>query len=420
MSAESPLVSALPRPAADGFAGVRTRARKRFVELGLPTRGNEAYKFTDLASLGAEAWPRARPGAVAAALPPALGRRVVWSDGVLGENSTSGLVSSLADLADAPPPALVELLGSLAREDDSIAALNTALFDHGVWIDVPENEHPAEALELVFATSTRDSPGATHARIVLRLGAGSRLTLIERHLGGGETRSLSTRVSEIVLETGAELTHLRLNEAAGNTTLLGNTAVRVGEGARYRYLTLDLGAKLARETLDITLAGNDGHTELAGLALLDGRRHSDQHVTVEHLGLRTRSRQNFRGVLDGRSRGIYSGLVRVQPGAQKSDSGQESANLLLSRHAEADVRPQLEIYADDVVCTHGAATGTIDPDALFYLQSRGVGADAARRMIAYGFAARTLNMLEDAKLHRALAGLLADRLDAPTEVREWL
>ncbi|MGH8225680.1 MAG: SufB/SufD family protein, partial [Gammaproteobacteria bacterium] len=214
--------------------------------------------------------------------------------------------------------------------------------------------------------------------------------------------------------------HLRLNEAAGNTTLLGHTAVHVGEQAHYRCLALDLGAKLARETLDVALEGNDGGTDLAGLALLDGKRHSDQHVTVEHKGLCTRSRQNFRGVLDGRSRGIYSGLVRVQPGAQKSDSGQESANLLLSPRAEADVRPQLEIYADDVACNHGSAIGAIDPDALFYLQSRGVDADAARRMIAYGFAVRTLNMIEDESLRRALAGLIADRLDAPAEVREWL
>ncbi len=417
---ETPLVSALPHSVADGFAGTRSRARKRFVEQGLPDRRDEAWKYTDLTPLGAEAWPRAKSGVAAAALPPALGQRIVWNDGTLGESATGNLVASFADLADSPPEALAELLGSLASEDDPVVALNTALFDHGAWIDVPAGEQPPEALELVFASGKRDVSAATHARIALRLGAGSRLVLIERHIGGDETPSLATRIAEITLGAGAELMHLRLNEAGAAASLLGHTAVRVGEGSSYRYLTLDLGARLARETLDVALAGMNGQAELAGLALLDGKRHADTHVTVEHAAIGTRSRQHFRGVLDGRSRGVYSGLVRVQPGAQKSDAAQESATLLLSVRAEADVRPQLEIYADDVACSHGSAIGAMDPEALFYLQSRGVDEADARRMIAYGFAARVLNMLEDATLSRALAGLLADRLDAPAEIREWL
>lgn len=420
MSAEQPLINALPRPAADGFAAARRRARKRFLELGLPDRRNEAWKYTDLTPFGAEAWPRAKAGAAPPALPPALGRRAVWTDGRPGENAAGDLLASLTGLAEAPPKALSELLGGLATEDDAVVALNTALFDHGAWIDLPAATQANEALELVFAAGDRDAPAATHARIALRLGPGSRLVLIERHLGGGGMASLATRVSEFTLGANTELLHLRLNEAGDSASLLGHTAVRIGEGARYRCLTLDLGAKLARETLQITLAGEQGGAELAGLAILDGKRHADTHVTVEHAAIGTRSRQHFRGVLDGRSRGVYSGLVRVQPGAQKSDASQDSANLLLSRRAEADVRPQLEIYADDVACTHGSATGAIDEEALFYLRSRGVEEAAARRMIAYGFAARSLDIIDDGELRQALAGLIAGRLDAPAEVREWL
>lgn len=251
------------------------------------------------------------------------------------------------------------------------------------------------------------------------MGRNSRLVLIERHLGG-PADTLATRVAEIALAAGARLLHIRLNEAGGGTRLLGHTTVHAGQGASYHCLNLDLGAKLSRETFLVNLAGDDASATLSGLALLDGKRHADADVRVIHDALHTRSRQAFRGVLDGRSRSVYSGRVVVRPDAQKTDSGQESANLLLSPHAEADARPQLEIYADDVICNHGAATGAIDPDALFYLQSRGLDADAARRMIAYGFAARVLNGLDDADLRHRLSTLLASRMQAPREVLEWL
>ena len=417
MSGESPLFAGYAP--GDGFTALRRRAREAFLARGLPDRRNENYKYTDLTPLGAASWPRARGDTEAPVLPVALGRRTVWLDGRLAAGETGTFLTPLPGGGREKQRDPGAPVGEQADLADPIVALNTALFDHGARIDVPAGTRLDEPLELVFAHGTREGPAATHARVALRLGRGSRCVLIERHIGAAGP-ALATRVAEVELGPGAELWHLRLNEAGAATWLLGHTAVRVGEQASYRCLGLDLGGKLERESLCIRLQSPGAHAELAGLAILDGRRHADSHVLVEHAAAGTRSRQHFRGVLDGHSRNAYTGRVRVASGAQKSDAEQKSANLLLSRRAEADCRPQLEIYADDVACSHGAATGAIDPEALFYLRSRGIDADAARRMIAYGFAAHVLDTVDDHRLRRPLAVLLAERMQTAEEVGVWL
>lgn len=411
----------LPRPVADGFGAIRNSARKRFLARGWPTRRDEAYKYTDLSSLARDDWPRAPRPASTPELPAALGVRSLWVDGHPDDRKTGAdaRVRQLHACAAAPAPELAALLGRLAPADDPVVALNTALFDHGAWISLPDDTASADPIELAYVSGERTTAAGAHARLALAMGRNSSLVLIERHAGSA-AETLATRVAEISLAAGAQLLHIRLNQAGISTRLLGCTAVHVAAGARYRYLGLDLGGKLTRESLRVVLAGTESGADLAGLALLDGRRHADADVLVEHTATHTRSRQLFRGVLDGHCRGAYTGRVRVAPGAQKSDAAQESANLLLSPHAEADTRPQLEIYADDVACSHGAATGAIDPEALYYLQSRGIGAAAARRMIAYGFAAQVLAGVRGTAWHRPLAALLAEHMQTAAEVREWL
>lgn len=419
MNEATVFASALPQAAGDGFAKIRREARERFLSHGWPTRRNESYKYTDLSALERKPWPRAVKPAARPELPTALGIRTAWIDGYLDGTPGGEHVRPLQDCASSPSAGLAALLGQLAPQDDPVVALNTTLFDHGAWIDLPDGTQPGETLELTHATGDRKDAAASHGRLVLNMGRDSRLVLVERHLGG-PADTLNTRVAEIALAAGARLLHIRINESGDATRLLGHTTVHAARGADYRCLNLDLGGRLSREAFVVTLAGDEASATLSGLSLLDGKCHADADVRIVHDALRTRSRQHFRGVLDGHSRSVYSGRVVVRPGAQKTDSGQESANLLLSPRAEADTRPQLEIYADDVVCNHGAATGAIDPDALFYLRSRGLDADAARRMIAFGFAARILADLDDDSLRRSLSGLLAARMGAPREVLEWL
>ncbi|MGH8274929.1 MAG: Fe-S cluster assembly protein SufD [Gammaproteobacteria bacterium] len=415
------VVIPFPTAISDGFDALRRPARERFLEYGWPTRRNESYKYTDLSALARQEWPRAPRPESQPTLPDAFGERHLWVDGYATESGNNNtLVRSLQDCAASPAAELNALLGRLAPAEDPVVALNTALFDHGAWISLPDEAAPETPLELTYASSERDIAAAMHTRLALELGRNSRLVLIERHIGG-DADTLSTRVAEISLAAGAELLHVRLNTAGGKTRLLGHTTVCTAEGAHYRCLNLDLGARLARESFVVNLAEDHAEASLSGLSLLAGKQHADADVRVVHDALHTRSRQVFRGVLDGRSHSVYSGLVLVKLGAQKADSDQTSANLLLSPKAEADTRPQLEIYADDVVCNHGAATGAIDPDALFYLQSRGITAEAARRMIAYGFAANILGSIETPEtLRRQLATLLAEHMQAPREILEWL
>ncbi len=419
MTDATAFASAMPQAASDGFATIRREARDRFLSRGWPTRRNESYKYTDLSALERKPWPRAGKPTRRPELPAALGARSTWTDGYPDGKPDGRGVTSLQDCAASPPGALAGLLGQLAPQDDPVVALNTTLFDHGAWIELEDDDAPDAPLELAYVAADREDAAASHGRLALRMGRNSRLVLIERHLGAA-AETLSTRVAEIALAAGAELLHVRLNQAGEGTRLLGHTTVHAGRGASYRCLNLDLGAKLSRESFVVELAEDDASAVLRGLALLDGKRHADADVRVVHDALHTRSRQAFRGVLDGRSHSVYSGRVVVRPGAQKTDSRQESANLLLSPRAEADARPQLEIYADDVICNHGAATGAIDPDALFYLRSRGIDADSARRLIAYGFATHVLEGLEDGTLRERLSTLIAGRMQAPREVLEWL
>lgn len=410
----------LPEAPNDAFEALRGTARAQFLSRGWPGRQDESYKYTPLTALERQAWPRAPRPASAPSLPPALGARRLWVDGYLFDSGDADAhVQPFERDTQAPATELTALLSKLAPAEDPVVALNTALFDHGAWIHLPAGAAPATPVELTFATADRDATAALHARIAIALERDSALVLIERHTGA-EAQTLATRVAEISLAAGAQLLHIRLNEAGGKTRLLGHTAVRAEAGARYRCVSLDLGASLARESFTVELNGDEAETALSGLALLDGKRHADADVRVVHDALRTRSRQVFRGVIDDRGHSVYSGHVMVREGAQKTDSGQSSANLLLSPNAQADVRPWLEIYADDVICNHGATTGAIDPDALFYLESRGIGADAARRMIAFGFAVKLFACIDDAPLHKALAGILAERMRAPQEVLEWL
>ncbi len=407
----------LPEVANDDFAALRGQARDAFQKQGWPGRRHESYKYSALTRLGRKDWPRAEKPATPLDLPEPLGARYAWVNGYRVASADLDWVRVLKDCINPAPLELARLLGHVAPETEPVVALNTALFDHGLWADLAAGAAPERPLELTWAAGSQTAGHAQHARLALRLGAESRLVLIERHTGGAE-EALRSRVAEIALDAGARLLHVRINDADPGMNLLGYSAVEVAAGAEYRCLTLDLGAGLARESYHVHLAGERASASLRGLAITAGRRHADSDVVIEHDALHTRSRQFFRGIVDNRSRSVYSGRVVVRPGAQKADSLQESANLLLSSGAEADTRPQLEIYADDVVCNHGAATGAIDEDALFYLQSRGVDAAAARRMIAFGFARTVLEGIENTALHQSLLRLLADHMQAPAEMNE--
>jgi Fe-S cluster assembly protein SufD len=391
------------------LAALRRDAMARFERQGLPTPRTEAWHYTSLANLAQIAFAAPANDAGPVALPEPLlagAFRLVLVNGRLRPDLAPlpalppGVsVRSLAEALAADPA----LARSLAFEDEPMLSLNAALMSDGLLIEVAPGTAVGRPLELVsWGSAEPDAPVAFHPRHLLRLGEGAALTLLESHAGRGAY--WSHPVLQACLERGARLTHVKLQEEAAEAFHLGHGGVRLAAAARYDALVLQGGAALARNGLRIELAGEAAQCSVAGLYLGHGRQHLDNTLEVIHAAPGATSRQLFKGVLADRARGVFQGRIVVERDAQKSDGHQLSRTLLLSDRAEIDTKPELEIYADDVKCSHGAAAGDIDEDALFYLRARGIDRATARRMLIEGFFGELLDEVEDEPLRLALRG----------------
>ncbi len=392
----------------------RELALERFFSHGLPTPRDEDWKYTTLDLLeqaelhapqhAAEDWASEDyPGAV-----------LKFSNGRLTDPDSQTLhAHSLADRADTA--LVVRYLGQLADTfpgNTALAEINSALWQDGLLLHVPAGWKSAP-LFMVHRTSEADA--MLHLRHLVVLEAGTEAVLVEQGLGAPDLAYWHNSVTEIVLGEGARLTHLKLDENSAAATHTGLTLVQQARDSRYRALSLNVGARVARHDTRVHLDEAGAACQLDGVFVATGRRHIDQHLHVDHRAPHTGSSQTWRGIADGRGRGIFDARVVVQPGAQKADALQSSRNLLLSPHAEIDVKPQLEIYTDDVKCGHGATVGQLDPAEIFYLRSRGIDADTARALLLRGFVEQALGLLKDSGLADWLEPHLAAALPAPNK-----
>lgn len=291
--------------------------------------------------------------------------------------------------------------------EQGFAALNAAFADDGLYVHVPAGVEVAVPLMLLFAGSEDEEPRMSHPRVVIRLDAGSHLTLLEDFSGEAGHRNLTNLVTQVDLGEGAQLRHLRVQREGSKALLVNRTDVNVAGDARYVGFAFDLGGRLVRHDLNVSLDAEGAYCELNGLYVLGGRQHVDNHTRVDHRKPNTRSREVYKGVLAGHSRGVFNGKVVVHQGADGTDADQSNPNLLLSRDAEVDAKPELEIYADDVKCSHGATVGQLDRDALFYLRSRGMDEEEARGLLTYAFCREVVDRLRlDAARERLATELL--------------
>lgn len=390
---------------------------------GLPSRRVEDWKFT---STG----PLARLKPAAGAVPPlqelpdslrawpldgACLR--VFADGVLRPDLSRGDLPDGVDLRflSQAPEGLAELLHPLQGGAEAAPAnLNLALAAEGALIEVAPGAVPAVPLVLLHLDTA--SGGMHHLRHRVRCGAGAALTLVELHLpAGGERPGGEARwanlVTDVELARDAQLTHLRFGEGGhGYRTALLRGSLAAGAG--YAGTALAMGGALARDEIELRLQGEHGSVRLDGLNLAGGRDHLDATLRVLHEAPHCRSSQHYRSVVDGQAHTVFQGRIRVAPGAQKSDAHQLSRALLLSDEAVADAKPELEILADDVQCSHGASIGDLDAQALFYLRARGIGVVAARQLLIDAFAAEVLDGIADAGWRAAAQASLAKRLHA--------
>jgi Fe-S cluster assembly protein SufD len=404
---------AAPRPAE--WTDLRLAAEARVAGRGLPTTTEEDWKYTDLKALAEIEFapaPRADVEISSHLLPEMVGTRQVFVNGHHAPHVScaSAVPAGVRFLPLSTASEACHNLGSLENgaEKGLFEDLNTARFEDGALILVPKNMKVALPLHLLFLTQA-DTPVAVFPRILVVLERGAELELVEEHHGTGTY--LSCPVVEVRVGEGAVLRHERVQRDSDDAFHLGTLKAEVARSGQYHSRTLSFGARFSRQQPWVRLA-EGAEASLDGLALLEGRQVADTHSFLLHAEPKATSHQLHKCIVDGKARAIFNGQIRVAPHAQGTDAKQQSRNLLLSGAARVDTKPQLEIYADDVKCSHGATVGQLDPEELFYLQSRGLNADDARNLLTYGFAADVLSRIPVASLRRALRQLVMARTQA--------
>lgn len=406
---------------------LRRGGAARFAEVGFPTTRDEEWKYTDVTPILQAGFKPAVPG-VNGVSPAQLGKfwfenlpshRLVFVNGHYSDKlSTPGTwpkdvtVMSLAEAFRGESQRLEPYLGRYVPEKlHGFAALNTALFTDGVYIHLGRGTRLATPIHLLYVTTGAADPMLSLPRNLVVAEEDSQAVLIENYVAIGEATYFTNALTEVVVGPHAVIEHYRLQEEGASAYHVGGLHAHLDRDGRFTAHGIDLGGRLVRNDLHGVLDAVGAECHLNGLYVLGGRQHVDNHTHIDHAKPRGTSREFYKGVLDGRSRAVFHGRVVVQPNAQHTDAQQVNNNLLLSREAEADTEPQLEIYADDVKCSHGATVGQLDPDALFYLRSRAMDVAAARDLLTYAFARDVLNRIRlepvRLQLERGLAaGLL--------------
>jgi Fe-S cluster assembly protein SufD len=419
------LAANLAGHAAPWLRELRTLAITRFAERGFPTPRDEDWKYTRTTALEKRAFNcETVDGAVdmdkiAALLQvESAAPRLVFINGryfpALSplENLPEGVtLSGLNEVLLSKPDALKGLLGEVAILDrHPFAALNTAFADDGVYLSIAGGVVVEQPLHAVFITTAAQDGHVANPRILVRAGDNSQATLVERHIAVGDAVYFTNALAEIKLGNNAALDYYRVQEEGAKAIHVSGVHVHQGRDSRFHSHGVSLGNAMLRNDIDVQLAANGAHCDLIGLYLAAGRQHVDIHTRIDHLQAHGTSYEFYKGILDGHGRGVFNGKVIVHPDAQKTDARQINNNLLLSDDAEADTKPQLEIYADDVKCSHGATVGQLDADAVFYLRSRGVDEADARHLLTHAFAGEIIEQVKPAALRTYLDNAVMARL----------
>ena len=416
-----------PTAAAPWLDSLRRDGQARFAELGLPTPRLESWKYTNLRDLGALGFSPSsdEPSLPGSSVPSLLSAdwhsyRLVLVDGRgrpdlarLDDLPEGVTLTSLSDALSSTPALLEANLGRIADgSDQALLALNDGLLADGFLLHVAPGVTVDHPIELIFLHSKAEAPIASHPRGLLVLEHAATATVIEHHIDLDEQSYLTNLATEVSLATNARLRHLRVQQDSRKAYHLATTHARVATEATFDSFTLSLGGRLSRNEVGVRLEGEGARCRLSGAYLMSGKQHCDTTTRIDHLVPNTSCREVFKGVLDDEARAVFQGLIKVHPDAQQTDGHQLSKALLLSDRAEIDAKPELEIYADDVKCSHGATAGELDPEALFYLRSRGLSEARARVLLIQSFLAEALNEISQERLRGRLHNEIVQWLDA--------
>ena len=416
-------------------AAARKAAMARFAELGFPTLQDEDWRFTNVAPIARlpfrPALDSSADGVTAESLSQLAfaglpGPRLVFVNGHFAAALSSLVppppgvrIANLAAALAADPGLIEKYLFRHARSDaNAFAALNTAFFQDGAFIFVPAGQVVAEPVRALYVSTAKENGGAAHPRNLILADPGSQLTFIESYVSLGGAAHMTNAVTELVAGDHAVVEHLKFQDENTHAFHISTLQAHLGRASKVIAHSIVTGAKLSRNNINTTLAGEGLECVLNGLYLTKGDQLADHHMIVEHAQPHCASHEYFNGILADRSKGVFHGRILVRPGAQKTDAKQTNKNLLLSDDATVDTKPQLEIYADDVRCTHGATIGQLNEDSIFYLRARGIGLDTARRMLIHAFAGEIIERIRHEAARDEMDQLVWDRLEQHPLVAE--
>ncbi|HJQ12491.1 MAG TPA: Fe-S cluster assembly protein SufD [Gemmatimonadaceae bacterium] len=421
---------------------LRKQGLARFEALGYPTTKNEDWHFTSVAPIAERVFKLAstsengesgerrgasrRKGDATNSAGVTLAHlerfkfgeadwhTLVFVNGVFSEDLSSyaGLggtvrVASLARAIKSGSEVVQRSLGTVAKfEHHAFTALNTAFIGDGAFIELQADAVVEQPIHLLFVS---DGEGVSHPRNLVVAGRHSQAVLIESYVSVRDSEYFTNAVTEIVVGEGAHIDHYKIQRESESAFHVGTVQAREARDSRLHSFSFATGGSLARTNIYTSLDGDAATCTLNGLYLTDGTQHIDNQTSIEHIAPNCPSHEVYKGVLDGRSHGVFNGKVYVHPEAQKTDGKQSNNNLLLSPTARVDTKPQLEIFADDVKCTHGATVGRLDEVAMFYLNSRGIGRETARTLLTYAFAADVLETIELEPLRKELEKMVLER-----------
>jgi Fe-S cluster assembly protein SufD len=417
----------LPGADVDWLTALRERGIRRFRELGFPTQRVESWKYTSLRNLERNVFHPStiHTGGVSIDTVPSLigeqaGHRAVFVNGwfrpelsKLGRLPEGASLHSLQQDLELAPQELGRHMDKIATGHDNqpFYHLNSALMQDGVVLRVTAGVTVRDPIEVVHIAAPTDEVIAYHPRHLVVLEDGSEATLVEHHVGMAEGTSFANHVTEIRVSDNAKLHHYKLHAEPESTFHVHTLHATVGENGFYDGFGLTIGGKLTRNELHVRLDGAHADARLNGAYLQHGRQHCDNTTLIEHVVPDTRCREIFKGALEGKGRAVFQGKLHVHPDAQRTDGNQLSRALLLSPEAEIDAKPELEIYADDVVCSHGSTAGDLEQDALFYLRSRGIPYATARRIMVESFLDEVVEEMTLEHLRTAFMQRISDWLD---------
>jgi Fe-S cluster assembly protein SufD len=395
-----------------------------FAKLGFPTTKHEDWRYTNLEPIWSQPFALANGEVKSAHVDGLLsqtlvdtGNRLVFVNGVYApELSRAGDwpagvgVRSLAQTLRLEDELVQTQLGRHARHwREPFVALNTAFMDDGAVVIVPATCRVVEPIHLVFISIAGERRVISQPRVLVFLGADSEAKIVESYLGSNRASYFCNAVTELVGGPGAAIEHYRVQQEGGEGLHVGTVAAVLDRDCQFTAHAITLGGALVRNNVRVVLNGEGASCALNGLYLIDGKEHVDNFTEIEHVKPRGTSLELYKGILSGAGHAVFNGKIVVHKGAQRTDARQVNKNLLLSPDAAVNTKPQLEIYADDVKCSHGSTIGQLDPDALFYLRSRGLGIEEARSLLSFGFAGEVVGRIRIEPLRERLDGYLANK-----------